>query len=356
MTTYTKAEQAIIWLCACTDLEARERIMLLRAAGSPEKLFERFEFFCEKILNREAEREGDLAARKRSLADFTDRAEQNGYFAVTAVSRDFPEPLKAAAPPLVLFGAGKRELLREKMFCVVGSRITPPWAEKFGMEIAGKLAKKFAVVTGLAEGGDLAAIRGSLLSGKLVCVLPCGLDECYPAAHAAVKEEIRRVGLLLSEYPFEEKTKKYSFHARNRILAGLAQGTLVLSAGEKSGALITANYALEFGRDVFAVPYNPVAAQGAGCNDLLKKGAYVCTDAQDIFDCYGFFPERERPPALEPKEEKIYRILHEEGELHTAVVAERAGLPAYEAAAILSALELKGFVTKAGGNRYTCLK
>ena len=253
-------------------------------------------------------------------------------------------------------GAGKRELLKEELFCIVGSRVTPPWAEKFGMEIARDLTRKFAVVTGLAEGGDLAAVHGALPCGKLISVLPCGLDECYPAAHASVKEEIRRTGLLLSEVPFREKARKYSFHARNRILAGLCKGVLVLSAGEKSGALITANTALEYGRDVFAVPYNPVVAQGAGCNELLKKGAYVCTCTQDIFDCYGILPETKKPLSLSPEEEKLYSILHAEGELHAAVLAARAGMPVYEIAAVLSALELKGLVVKAGGNRYGCVK
>ena len=191
-------------------------------------------------------------------------------------------------------------------------------------------------MTGLAEGGDLSAVRGALPCGKIVSVLPCGLDECYPAAHASVKEEIVRSGLLLSEYPFREKTRKYSFHARNRILAGLCKGVLVLSAGEKSGALITANTALEYGRDVFAVPYNPGIAQGIGCN--------------------GIVPQEEKTVPLAPEEERLYGILREEGELHTAVLAERAGLPVYETAAVLSALELKGLVVKAGGNRYSCVK
>lgn len=354
MEDYTSEERALIWLCACTELEPHERVALLRTAGTPEELFKRFEFFYEKVFSKPAE--SDRQTRERQTEAFLRDAEKKGYFAVTVLSRDYPEPLKASFPPLVLFGAGNRELLQEELFCIVGSRITPPWAGKFGADIANALSKRFAVVTGLAEGGDLAAIRGALPGGKLISVLPCGLDECYPAAHAAIKEEIRRAGLLLSEYPFREKTKKYSFHARNRILAGLCRGVLVLSAGEKSGALITANTALEYGRDVFAVPYNPGIAQGAGCNELLKKGAYVCTCAQDIFDCYGILPPKEREVSLSAEEEKLYNILHAEGELHAAVLAERAAMPVYEIAAVLAALELKGLVVKAGGNRYGCVK
>lgn len=357
MTKYTKEEEALIWLCACADLEPRERVVLLRAAASPEMLFERFESFYEKTFSAPLKGGfGDFEVRKRQLSGFLAEADEKGYFAVTVLSRDYPEGLKAAFPPLVLFGAGKRELLGEELFCVVGSRITPPWAEKLGMNIAETLSRRFTVVTGLAEGGDLAAIRGALPGGKLISVLPCGLDECYPAAHFSVKEEIRRSGLLLSEYPFREKTKKYSFHARNRILAGLCKGVLVISAGEKSGALITANTALEYGRDVFAIPYNPGISQGAGCNELLKKGAYVCTCAQDVFDCYGVLPQEERAVSLTSEEERLYQILHTEGEMHAAVLADRAGLPISEIAAVLSSLELKGLAVKTGGNRYSCVK
>ncbi len=353
MTAYTRDECALIWLCACAGLEPKERVVLLRAAGSPSALFEKYERFLGVLPQREPPCGFD--ERKRQLSALLKEMAQKKRFAVTAVSEDYPEALKAASPPLVLFGEGKRELLKEKLFCIVGSRITPPWAEKFGSEIAEKLSRRFTVVTGLAEGGDLSAVRGALPSGKLICVLPCGLDECYPAAHAAIKERVREAGLLLSEYPFEEKTKKYSFHARNRILAGLCEGVLVLSAAEKSGALITANTALEYGRDVFAVPYNPGIKQGEGCNELLKKGAYVCTCAQDVFDCYGILPPEEKEIVLSPEEEKIYSLLHEEGELHAAIIAERADLPIYEATAILSSLELKGLVVKSGGNRYGCV-
>lgn len=359
MQRYSKAERALIWLCACTDLEPRQRIRLLRAAKAPEDLFEHFESYLKRLSFEEGEipTGQGKSTREEQLSALLREAEEKNYFAVTAVSRDYPESLKVAAPPLVLFGTGRRELLSERKFCIVGSRTTPPWAVRFGEDIAGRLAKRFTIVTGLAEGGDLSAVRGALPSGKLICVLPCGLDECYPAAHASIKAEIAKKGLILSEYPFKEKTRKYSFPVRNRILAGLSEGVLVLSAAEKSGALITADHALEFGRDVFAVPYNPGILQGVGCNELLKKGAYVCTSARDIYDCYGFLPEREEQrEALSEEEETLYRLLKTEGQLHAAVLAERAGIPAYRAAAILASLELKGLIAKAGGNRYDCVK
>lgn len=355
--SYTE-EQALVWLCGCTPFEYRERAQLLRAAGSPKALFEDFEKFFSLLIKkgesgvykkqravREAELERLLAAMKRS-----DR------FAVTVLDEDYPESLKAIPePPLVLFGEGNRSLLKSRKFCVVGARITPAWADKTGRQISSELAEHFTIVTGLAEGGDSAAIAGAYESGNLICVLPAGLDNCYPAAHASLKERVKKKGLVLSEYPMGESARKYSFHARNRILAGLSEGVLVLSAGRKSGTLITANAALDYGRDVFALPHNVGAAQGEGCNLLIQKGAYLVTCAEDILTNYGIERDKRELPELPPEEAKMLLVLRESGEAHVAELADKAGMKIYEAAAVLSALELKNLAVKSGGNKYAAV-
>lgn len=351
-------EKSLVWLCACTDLDYRARVILLRTAKSPENLFSAFESFLPAVIKEGETRVGasTLAQRERQAEELLASLRKKGYFAVTLLSGDYPEGLKAIPdPPLVLFGAGNRDLLRSRKFAVVGSRVTPPHAEKLCKTISAELSERFAIVTGLAEGGDCAALRGALTVGGPICVLPNGLDECYPAAHAALKREVCRKGLLLSEYAPAEKVKKYNFFARNRILAGLSEGVLVVSAGKRSGALITANRALEYGRDVFAFPYNTGVAQGEGCNGLIKNGAYLCTETEDVFSCYGFASSAKREIALTEEEQKLLSVLREAGELHTSAIAERAGMKIYEAAATLSALELKGLAVKAGGNRYSAV-
>lgn len=351
-------EQALIWLCGCTPFDYRERAQLLRAAKSPKALFEDFEKFSSALIKKGESgvyniqrgfREAELA---RLLADM----EKRGRFAVTVCDADYPESLKAIPdPPFVLFGEGRRELIKGRKFCIVGSRITPAWAEKTGKQIAEELSKHFVIVSGLAEGGDSAAIAGAIGSGNLICVLPTGLDNCYPASHAALKERVKRSGLILSEYPMQESVKKYSFHARNRILAGLAEGVLVLSAGVKSGTLITANAALDYGREVFALPHNVGVAQGAGCNALIKKGAGLVTSAEDIFWGFGIESAPREQMILPPEEEKMLAALREYGEMHVAELAEKAGMKIYEAAAVLSALELKNLAVKSGGNKYAAV-
>ncbi len=333
---FSSDEKGMLWLCACAGLEYRERVARLRAVSRP----------AELLTESGEEEVGRLLARM----------EREEVFAVSLLDEDYPALLKnSPSPPLLLFGAGRRELLKARMFCIVGSRITPPWAEKLAKLTAERLSRRFAVVTGLAEGGDAAALEGALAGGSPVCVLPCGIDGCYPAAHASLKERVRRAGLLLTEYPFGTQSKKFHFIARNRILAGLAEGTLVVSAGKRSGALITANFALDGGRDVFAFPHNPGAAQGEGCNELIKKGAYLATGAEDIFAAYGMQEDVREEVPLTPAERRVLTVLKESGELHAAVIAERAEIPVYEAAATLASLELKNLVVKAGGNRYTAV-
>ena len=124
------------------------------------------------------------------------------------------------------------------------------------------------------------------------------------------------------------------------------------SAGERSGALITANYAVEYGRDVFAFPYSLGVAQGVGCNELIKKGAFLCTDGQDIFDCYGIAVRKKPKPELSENELWVMKTLLDGEELHAATIAERLEMPIYEVAAILTSLELKELIVKVGGNRF----
>ena len=316
----TQEELGIVWLCGCAELEKRECAALLRAAASPARLLEEYEKIAPTVINSpKARLYKERDARFAAASQLVKRLEREGCFPITALDEDYPEALRnIASPPLLLYGKGDRSLLKRRKFCIVGSRVTPPWAESLGKAISGELASRFCIVTGLAEGGDSAAIAGALPYKNLISVLPCGIFGCYPASHAGLKDRIAKSGLLLSEVPPDEGVKKYSFHERNRLLAGLSEGVLVLSAGARSGALITANCAAEFGRDVFALPYRPNETRGAG-----------------------------------PEERRVYEVLREGGELHSSVLAERAGMKIFEAAAALSSLELKGLAVKAGGNRYS---
>ncbi len=358
MSAYTEEERLFIWLAACAGLDDRARSSLSRTCGRgipPEAL----EKICAAVVQtgEGGVYKSDRASRLREADAAIAHMDKLRCFAVTLASADYPAALRAIPdPPVALFCAGRRKLLAARKFCIVGSRKLPPWARETGKTIAAELSARFALVTGIAEGGDRAAIDGALPSGNLISVLPGGLDVDYPAAHAALKREIAKKGLIVSEYPLRTRVQKYSFHARNRILAGLSEGVLVLAAGERSGTLITANRALSYGRDVFALPHNAGAAQGAGCNELIKQGAYLCTDAGDILAMYGMERRRAEDVSLTPAEQTMLACLRDAGEGHAAALAAAAGVPVWEAQATLASLEIKGLAARAGGNQYTALK
>ena len=351
---YSQEERAIIGLCMTADegrLPALARALAEVCLPAAQKI-------CVSVIESAAKRVykdeplPSAAEQDAAIARLTAR----NMFAVTLVGADYPAALRAIPdPPPVLYCMGRRELLAKRKFCIVGSRILPAWAEKTGKTISASLSRQFVIVTGIAEGGDRAAIDGALAGGNLICVLPNGLDVAYPAAHASLQREVARRGLLLSEYAPGVKTKKYAFHARNRILAGLSEGVLILAAGVRSGTLITAHCALEYGRELFALPHNVGVAQGEGCNEMIKAGAWLCTCAGDIFAAYGMEAEEKPRVQLSEKEERLLAVLKEAGELHAAVLAERAGIPVFEAQAILSSLEMKGLAVRAGGNRFSAI-
>lgn len=351
---YSREERAIIALSNATS----EHIGQFSRALSSEFGCCDGQKICLSVIERAAKRVyKDRALPSEAEADkIISRLERENCFAVTFASEDYPLSLRAIPdPPPVLYAKGNRELLKKRKFCIVGSRMMPAWAKATGTKIAEELCERFVIVTGLAEGGDRAAIDGAIDSGNLICVLPNGLDVVYPAIHTALQKEVAKKGLLLSEYPLGVKTTKYAFPARNRILAALSEGTLVLAAGERSGTLLTARYALEYGRELFALPHNAGAAQGVGCNEMIKAGAWLCTCAQDVFSAYGMEAAKKPTVALTEQEKAVLSVLREAGELHVAVLSQKTGLTIFEVQAQLASLEMKGLAVRSGGNVFTAL-
>ena len=254
--------------------------------------------------------------------------------------------------PETLYAVGNVSLLARAKFVVVGSRRTPVNAMKLGETIARELSSQFVIVTGAADGGDTAAITGALKSG-VICLLAGGFS-AIPQANLPLLERVAENGLLLSVHPFEMPVRSFSYEYRNKLMAALGDGVLVLGAGEKSGALITAKYAQEFSRKIFALPYPPNATAGAGCNALIKKGGYLTESAADVFAVYGIDASQTKIKIeLSADEEKVYNALREISEGHINEVATATGIPVFKLRAVLSALEIKGLATALGGNRYS---
>lgn len=294
----------------------------------------------------------DEEFRRKKFAEL----EEKGVECVTRLSADYPQSLlELSDPPIVLFLKGDRGLLKSKMFSVVGSRRTNAAALAACKNICNELSARFTVVTGTADGADAAAIRGALPSGKIICVLAYGSDLYYPATNKALIESAARDGLIISEYPPPAQPRPYTFPARNRIIAALGEGTLVVSAGAKSGALVTAGIAQKLGRRIFAFPYALGSRGGEGCNALIKQGARLTETAEDIGDVLGEKFVKKREIKLSPQEEKVLKIIRERGEGFLPQIAEQMNVRFFELLPVVSSLEIKGLIVRLGGNRYAAV-
>jgi DNA processing protein len=266
---------------------------------------------------------------------------------------DYPPLLRAVHdPPAVLFLRGGAAVahLREPAVAVVGARSCSPYgaqvARMLGRELAGA---GLVVVSGMARGVDGEAHRGALeAGGRTVAVLGCGVDRDYPAAHAELARRICERGLVVSEYAPGVEPAPWRFPARNRIIAGLAGATVVVEARERSGALITADLALEEGREVFAVPGEITSALSAGTNDLLKLGAGPLTSSKDVLDLFALAPPS--APEAEVGAEASTVLAHlRDGPAGADELVRSTGLDAAAIAVALTELELAGLASEAGG-------
>ena len=282
-------------------------------------------------------------------------AERSLCFVARSDAR-FPPSLRSIHdPPVGLFvrGGGPLELLHRPSVAVVGARACSPYGTDVALMLGRELARAgVVVVSGLARGIDGAAHRGALESGQTVAVLGCGIDRDYPRAHAALAARIAVDGLIVSEYAPGVEPAPWRFPARNRLVAGLADATIVVEARARSGALITADFALDEGREVLAVPGEITSHLAAGTNELLRLGATPVTSAADVLAALGLAQPEPRPRSLPPSASADARSV-------AAVVADapttfdelvrRTRLDPPAVSAALVELELSGFLREADG-------
>jgi DNA processing protein len=278
---------------------------------------------------------------------------ERGYRWLPRSDPAFPGRLRSIHDPppgLFIRGSAPVALLDRPSVAVVGARA----CSHYGASVAASLARELAaagvlVVSGLARGIDGAAHRGALQAGTTVAVLGCGIDRDYPRSHASLAAEIVREGLIVSEYAPGVEPAPWRFPARNRIVAGLALATVVVEARERSGALITADLALDEGREVLAVPGEITSQLSRGTNHLLRLGAVPVTCAADVLRVLGVDPPPARePPALEARLELV-RVTVADAATTADEVAQVTGQSARVVAAALAELELLGVVEEVDG-------
>lgn len=271
--------------------------------------------------------------------------------------------------PIVLYTRGKLEIDGRKTLSVVGTRRP----SSYGLDMCRKLIRTLAerypdlvVVSGLAYGIDHCAHKTALDCGlKTVAVLGHGLKHMYPAIHRNIARKIESSGALVTDFPSEEKPERNNFIKRNRIIAGISEATIVIESGFKGGALITADIANSYNRDVFAFPGRTTDSSAAGCNGLIKSHrAALIEDYKDVEYQLGWEPAAENRDSiqkalfreLKPEEESIMEILDSEGVVSIDLICFRTGLPVSRISGILLNLEFDGMIQSMPGNCYRQLR
>ena len=332
---------------------------LVAALGSVPAIFEAEPEALMKAEGIGAELAANIARQRGELdpADECRKAEKIGARLVTFADPEYPEPLRGIYdPPLALYVSGTLEEKDRHAVAVVGTR----HATHYGLTVADRLSYQlgkvgFTVVSGLARGIDTAAHKGALKAGgRTIAVLGSALDRVYPPENAELATEISKHGAVISEYSLGREPDRTTFPYRNRIVSGLSMGVLVVEAGKTSGAIMTADQALEQGRSVFAVPGRIDSPAAKGCHKLLKTGARLAEDVDDILQEFEFLipPERRkqaevldrRPEAqLSVEEQSIVRALWEDA-LDVDTLAQNAGLTSAVVNSLLLGLEMKRVV------------
>lgn len=316
-----------------------------------------------------------------------DRVEEIGAKILVFDDKDYPDMLRnIIAPPYVLYVRGE-VLPWDRLFTigVVGTRKYDNSGRMNTMNICRDLARMgVTIVSGMARGVDAAAAEAALRMGaKTIAVLGSGIDVVYPPEHEKLYESIIANGAVISEYPPGEGATRWTFPARNRIIAGLSRGVLVVQAPKNSGSLITARCAFENNRDVFAIPGNINDVNYAGCNQIIQSYAKLVMNACDIVNEYPYDVERikllkaeennsyedeknssntyvssikvsiddKKYSRLKPMEKEIIKLLIE-GNMHIDEIIRRAGIPAGELNTMMVLLEMNGMVKKLPGNNY----
>ena len=301
----------------------------------------------------------DLAGELKRITEF-------GCHVLIPADPEYPPLLRQIYdPPIVLYVRGRLSEKDRNAVAMVGSRMTT----HYGIESARKLAYQLAyvgvtVVSGGARGIDTAAHQGALSAGgRTVAVLGTGINLVFPPENAELFERIAASGAVVTQFPFNRNADKQSFPIRNRIVAGMTLGAVVVEANLTSGALITANMAVEYGRQVFAVPGRIDSPRSKGCHELIKKGAKLCEGAEDVLSEFEYlFPAANRPagagetgvlPALSlsENEQLVYDALGKE-EATIDEVIRHSGLPSSAVSVALLSLEMKRLIRQLPGKLF----
>lgn len=359
---YTLSEKAIIYLDNISNLEYKHKRAILDLYDNASELFENKSLFIDYLKSNLGNKFKDFTLEsidESKVEAICDKYAKLGIELITEVSDLYPKNLKETAiNPICLYAMGKTSLLSEEnLFSIVGSRKTLPQYLKLTEDFSNNLVSKgIILVTGVAVGVDLSVIKGAYKSGKIILVLAGGLDYINSEVNRDyINLVLSSGGLVISEYPLGVPQLSYHYPIRNRIIAGLSKGTLIVSGSLKSGARHTASFALDYGREVFAFPYTIGALGGELCNSLIKDGAYLTSSVEDIYEILKIEGSSNAPINLTETEKLVLNAIKNGKTLFDDLLSA-TNLKIYELMPILMTLEIKGCIVKVGGNEYSVIK
>lgn len=354
------------WLSKVEEAGTAAREALFRHFASPREIFTASRKSLSLVAGLTGKvREALLSEKYRDgfREEFHKLGEQGIYF-VTRQEDNFPERLKEIPQaPDYLFYKGDLPEAEVPAVAIIGARECSAYGRRAAGELAGELAAAgILIISGMARGIDGCAQRAALRQGKSYAVLGCGVDICYPPENYSLYESLSQKGGILSEYPPKTPGLPYHFPLRNRLISGLSDGVVVVEARKRSGTLITVDYALEQGRDVFAVPGRIGEKLSEGCNGLIRQGACMVTGSRDIVEeLLKHYPAMEKggPQVknnflLEQHEKIVYAYLRLEPR-HMEELVKDVGFTLAELMEILFSLESKGLVYSPAGNYYAAV-
>lgn len=300
-----------------------------------------------------------VARQKLDLRAEWEHYQRSGFSALTLLDENYPANLRQIdAPPPLIFVRGELFDTDEVAVALVGTRR----ATSYGREVAHNVATELAqagvtVVSGLALGVDTVAHRAALeAGGRTIAVLGSGVDQIYPAQNHQLALEIERNGALVSEYPIGTRPMAANFPPRNRIISGLSRSVVIVEASQQSGALITAEFALDQGRELFAVPGSILHPGSSGCNELIRNGAAPLLSTNDLLEQLNIMraleqKEVRRTVPADPLEAKLLEYISLEP-LHIDEIVRRSSLSAPQVTGLLAMMELKGMIRQVGIMNY----
>jgi DNA processing protein len=335
---------------------------LVTKFGAPEAVFQASQSELAAVEGLKKEITGRIVRREFSMdpSKMAKRVERLGATLLTYGDSEYPPLLREIHdPPMLLYLKGKEIPPNNTFISIVGSRNPTPYGLKTAEEIAQGLARRgLGIASGMARGIDSAAHWGCLGGkGFTVAVLGTGIDIIYPASNKKLFDQITEHGAVITEFPPGAPPEPKHFPIRNRIISGLSKGTVVVEATKNSGSLITAELGLEQGREVFAVPGSVHSFKSAGCHHLIKQGAKLVENSDDILDELGLnYPFAQKTdtlkgqplPLIEDTEKTIYEIIGD-FPLHIDEIAREGGLEPSTVSSSLMKLELKGLVRQLPG-------